>query len=486
MQAKESIPFAPHLIESMRSLGYSFETALADLIDNSIGAQAKRIDIFLNPSENPHLIILDDGCGMEHDELEEALRYGSRSPLDKRAKDDLGRFGLGMKSASLSQCRKLTVVSKKNGNISCFSWDLDYILDKKGWLLLEYSVEEIKELPFIDKLINLESGTYLLLEKFDRVSSSTLDLNNTLNTYMNNAIEHISLVFHRFIDSGVKIFVNNKEIEQKDPFLVSNKATMSLREQELIIDGETIKIKPYILPYISKLTNEDLKMVGGKEDLKNNQGFYVYRNKRLIIWGTWFKLTRKEELGKLARVMVDIPSTLDYMWSIDIKKSSALLPDIIKKNLYACIEESVFKSKSVYEYRGRKEKNDDNINYIWERNILRDGYFEYKINRNIPQIKLFEESLDYNQVKLFEKILANIENCFPTSLMYLDASKGKVNIDADNVQEIDRLYNDINEQLDYCSKIGMDRLDVLKILLKTEPFCKCEKLKEKFDIGVVD
>ena len=363
MIEKESIPFAPHLIESMRSLGYSFETAIADLIDNSISAGASKIDLYLTPNENPQLIVFDNGCGMGEVELEEALRYGAKNPLEIRSQTDLGRFGLGLKSASLSQCRKLIVASKKNNNISCFSWDLDFVLDKKGWILLQYGQTEIEKLPMMDLFDDVESGTYILLQEFDRVSSSTSNLSVTIKNYMNSTIDHLALVFHRFLNSGVSIYVNNNKIESIDPFLSNHKSTIIMREQNLDINGEAIKIKPYILPYMNKLTNEDFAKVGGKEDLKTNQGFYIYRNKRLIIWGTWFRITRKDELSKLARIMVDIPSTLDYMWSIDIKKSSASLPDVIKKNLYSCIEESIFKSKNVHEYRGRKTSINKDINY---------------------------------------------------------------------------------------------------------------------------
>lgn len=295
MIARESIPFAPNLIESMRSLGYSFETAIADLIDNSISANASKIDILLSPIDNPYLIILDNGYGMNSKELEEALRYGAKNPLERRENNDLGRFGLGMKSASLSQCRKLVVASKKDGAISCFSWDLDYIIQNKEWMLLEYGSEEIEKLPQIELLKALPSGTYLMLENFDRISSSTYDLNTTLNSYMNSTIDHLALVFHRFLNDGVDIYVNNNKIIPRDPFLTTNRGTQPLPEQFITINDNKIRIKPYILPYINKLTAEDLQKVGGKEDLRTNQGFYIYRNKRLIFWGSWFRLTRKEE-----------------------------------------------------------------------------------------------------------------------------------------------------------------------------------------------
>ena len=129
MFEKEVIPYAPVLVESMRSLGYSFESAVADLIDNSISANAKRIDIIMIPSDEPTLMIIDDGDGMSSKELQEAMRYGSQNPLEIRGENDLGRFGLGLKSASLSQCRELTVTSKKNGKLSGFAWKLDHIIN---------------------------------------------------------------------------------------------------------------------------------------------------------------------------------------------------------------------------------------------------------------------------------------------------------------------------------------------------------------------
>lgn len=472
---KESIPFAPMLIESMRSLGYSFQSAIADLIDNSISAGATKIDIRLLPKENPYLIILDNGCGMNSSEIEEAMRYGSKNPLDKRQKDDLGRFGLGLKSASLSQCRKLTVVSKKDNTMSSYSWDLDYIAQEKSWLLQGYSQEEINELPEINLLDRIENGTYILLQNFDRIKESTNDLNTTLTKSMDDTIEHLSLVFHRFLTNGLDIYVNNSKIEAKDPFLLTNKKTQFKREQKFRINGSNITVKPYILPHISSLTKDDIKKVGGKERLKNEQGFYVYRNKRLIIWGTWFKLGRKDELSKLARVKVDIPNDLDYMWNIDIKKSSAKLPDIIKRNLYNCVEESIFSSENVYKYRGRRESNKD-VTYIWERNSIR-GEIEYKINRDIPQLKLLQEFLNNQQLKVLESLLEKLEESLPINALYVDACNGKVKDDSSN--DTEELYADVMTQIEYAKLQGMDYKILLKAFLKTEPYCNNKELTEK-------
>ncbi len=479
MKDRESVPFAPNLIESMRSLGYSFKTAIADLIDNSVGALAKRIDIIMLPSENPYLIILDNGYGMTNQELEAALKFGSKNPLEERENADLGRFGLGMKSASLSQCRKLTVVSKKNGEISCFSWDLDFINEKKRWALIEYDEVEINKLPNIEKLKELEHGTYLLLQNFDRVSASTQSLSNTLNSYMSETIDHLALIFHRFIDHGLQIYVNNNLIEGRDPFLRKNYSTQVLKEIEVKVDDYhcPIRVKPFILPHINKLTNEDIKKVGGREDLKNNQGFYIYRNNRLIIYGTWFRLYRKEELSKLARVMVDIPKELDYMWSIDIKKSSANLPDKIKNRLYSCIDLSVCGSKRVHEYRGRKT-NANEINYIWDRFETRDKY-DYRINRDLPQIKLLEKQLDSKQLTMLNNILCLIEENIPNTQIYLDTANNVYNHEKNSL-EIENMIFQINDMLSLAEQLNVEKNEMLQILLKTEPYVNYKELEDKF------
>ena len=144
---KENKPTADILMMSMRAMGYSFESAIADIIDNSISASARNIWLKfpIDPSEC-YVAVCDDGWGMNRDELIDAMKYGSEQKREKRATDDLGRFGLGLKAASLSQCRRLTVASKKDGDISAYIWDLDVILKKKDWYMVECTPEDITEL----------------------------------------------------------------------------------------------------------------------------------------------------------------------------------------------------------------------------------------------------------------------------------------------------------------------------------------------------
>ncbi len=480
MFEQECVPFAPALIESMRSLGYSFSSAIADLIDNSISAGAKNIDIIAEPGSNPSLIILDDGCGMSQDKLYEAMRYGSSNPLDDRDENDLGRFGLGLKSASLSQCRRLVVISKQKNKLSAFSWDLDYVIEKKTWMLKGFSEDEIDKYPEIEKLKALKHGTYVYLSEFDRIKEGTGNLSETFNKCLDDMIDHLALVFHRFLEEDLVIRVNNLTVEGRDPFLSYHKATQIKKETPVYINGEKIVLKPYILPHISKLDNDDLEKVGGKESLRTNQGFYVYRNRRLIIWGTWFRLERKDELNKLARVRVDIPNSLDYMWSIDIKKSTATLPDIIKKNMYSAVYESVLSSENVHTYRGRKEKKNDDVEYIWERVKVRDGY-EYVINRDVPQIKMLEETLDDAQVKMLNSVIKTLEISYPVAALYVDAAKGNIESSKtdDAKKEVEEVWDDLQIQIEYVKNNNLAVLAYYKAFLKAEPYCKYKEITDR-------
>lgn len=196
------IPQADMLMGSMRSMGYSFESAIADVIDNSISANAQNISVLfpVNPLEKMAVGILDDGTGMSPETLLEAMRYGCTSSEDIRDDSDLGRFGLGLKSASLSQCRLLTVASYWNGIITAYQWNYDYILNHKQWLVLSLNNEEIDALPYIEKLKAQNIGTLVIWQEFDILAKSNDgQVFDSLNDYKDSVARHISLIFHRFM-----------------------------------------------------------------------------------------------------------------------------------------------------------------------------------------------------------------------------------------------------------------------------------------------
>ena len=137
MKTMDMPPYAPTLIESTRAIGYSLEAAVADIIDNSIAAGARNVDLFFFPIDGAYIAVLDDGAGMNTDELNSAMQYGSKNPNVERDANDLGRFGLGLKTASLSQCRCLSVITKQGERIEGRRWDLDHVAQAESWSLLD-------------------------------------------------------------------------------------------------------------------------------------------------------------------------------------------------------------------------------------------------------------------------------------------------------------------------------------------------------------
>lgn len=474
MEKISNPPFAPSLIESMRSIGYTLETAIADLIDNSITAKANTVKIRFSPYVNPYVAILDNGEGMSPEVLVDAMRHGSKNPRETRKENDLGRFGLGLKSASFSQCSNLTVVSlNKEGQLSAYCWDLDTIIKDKDWSLLKLEQEEIQLLPHVDELVNQGAGTLIVWRNLDRLSSGENSLETALGEKMDQTREHLALVFHRYISgemglSRLNISINNLNVESKDPFMLSNPATVIMPDENITVEGQIIKIKPYILPHISKLSPEELKRAGGEVGLRSNQGFYIYRNKRLIIWGTWFRLVGRKELTKLARVRIDIPNSLDHLWTIDIKKSRAHPPEVVRNNLRRIVNRIAEGSKRVYRYRGRKIRS-DNIIHSWERVRGREGIF-YRINRGHPIIKTIFTKLDSNTLSLFQMVLDTLEATFPADALYADmASDHRINMNDEGINE--KLKDLADHLLKAASNIQGGEKRLLSELHMLDPFC---------------
>lgn len=474
MYDKIVVPSAPILVESTRSIGYSFEAAVADIIDNSISAGASEVRVCFMSQEPQWLCIEDDGWGMTSEELEKAMRYGSQSSQDVRRKDDLGRFGLGLKMSSLSQCRKLTVMTKKDGQFSAACWDLDYIQQQDEWELKFFSEEEMRDNIWHSYLDIKESGTVVIWEQFDRLKQGAAQASKAFDEKIDMTRKHIALVFHRFLNDDnpknrLAIYFNGESVTGIDPFLTRHPATQPLSEQILRIGSDEIKVKPYVLPYLSKLSKKDLEIIGGKDELRQQQGFYIYRNRRLIIWGTWFRLIKRNELGKLARVRVDIPNSLDSIWEIDIKKSTASLPHFIKKNLADIVENTVGRSERVYKYRGRNVQTDSLI-HVW--NPIDDrGKLQYSVNRELPIIKMLTDRLDDTGDILFESFIKMLEDSFPFADVYYRMAKTEANV-TEAAMDNDEVFMIADQMIQQVSSIGGDVKAFLATMDKTDFFIK--------------
>jgi hypothetical protein len=426
-------PKASAMVEALRGLGYSLATALADVIDNSISAKAKLVNVqFIWNDSASRIIISDNGHGMTDKELDLAMRLGEKNPLDDRSHDDLGRFGLGLKTASFSQCRRLTVASKKNGNISCLRWDLDVLSSSTddGWRLLEGPAEGSEHL--IETLKNAESGTLVIWEILDRIVTNNFREQDFLDV-IDKVDKHLSMVFHRYLsgqNQKIKISINDEYLKPWDPFFTAHSATWSSPISEIRTDSGLISVRGYVLPHKDRLTSAEYELMAGPDGWTAQQGFYIYRNERLLVSGSWLGLGKgkswtKEEAHRLARIQIDIPNSADSDWKIDVRKSVARPPVQIRERLIRLAEDTRDRARRVFAHRGQivRSNSGDKLLQAWYPENFSGG-LRYKIDLQHPVIKgVLEESGALK--KDIEVMLRVIEETIPIQRIWLDTSEQK-------------------------------------------------------------
>ena len=419
---KEVPPKASVLVESLRDIGYSLHTAISDVIDNSLTAGARTVELLAETHiENPTIGILDNGTGMTEAELLEAMRPGSRSPLDDRTASDLGRFGLGLKTASFSQCRRLTVVTRSAGVTSCAVWDLDTVAARDKWIVeLPGSVETV---PWSNRLA--ADGTLVVWQKLDRlVGADGRGDRRDLVRQLDETARHVEFVFHRFLsgregrEGRVEISLNGRELKPFDPFHSNHPATQHHQEEPFVLAEREIRIQPVTLPHHDKVSKADWTRYGGPEGYVKNQGFYLYRNRRLIVYGTWFGLARQLELTKLCRVRIDMPSSLDAEWKIDVKKAWAQPPSPVRERLRRIIERIGVPSKRTYTVRGSRLAANSRLP-VWTRSQNKNR-ISYGLNIEHPLFIAFQDRLESTKVKQFRKLVALIVSTLPVEALYAD------------------------------------------------------------------
>lgn len=386
-------PDATALMTSARSFGnYDLAAAIADLIDNSIKANATIVALTCRfDGGEPKVRILDDGDGMSPNELVVAMRPASANPTDEREPGDLGRFGWGLKSASFSQCRRLSVVTRRDGVISGACWDL---ADIAGWKMLVMSAEECAELASRDLLRG--KGTEVIWTDCDRLSENSSLTHDDFNSLIARTRDQLALIFHRFLSGeaarrALAITLNGKKLPAVDPFCRRHDATIILEPETLFADtGEKIRIQPYILPHFSKLSGSPSESAEGEEGFLRNQGFYFYRADRLILYGTWFRLVRHGELSQLVRISIDVPTTLDAMWKLTLDKADAQLPAVLKTRLLQLVAGFRARSAKVIRSKGGQLDTERSVG-VWQRFALH-GEIRYLVNRQHPLVEAMIES----------------------------------------------------------------------------------------------
>jgi len=437
-KAENAQPNPKSTINSYRSFGYNLSTAIADIVDNSISANADFINIdYFWEGQDSYISIFDNGNGMNLKDLIIAMTPGSKDPDEIRSENDLGRFGMGLKTASFSQCKRLTVITKKKGySVIKRCWDIDFINKVEEWTLLDY----VSNNSFIEKVESYDSGTIVLWENLDRIVGNAKKNNesvkNAFYQEMLNVKEHLGLVFHRFIENKrVQLKSNSYLIDPWNPFLYNLGTKPEMGATEKL--AENVVVTYYILPHMSRITIEEYEKSGGPLGWFNQQGFYIYRGDRLLVSGDWLGLEKKRDYSKLARIAVNFPNTGDFGWNLDIKKSTATPPIEIRKELSRIAKIAIKKSALIYNWRGQKTSNGSEIQgfeWLWNDEINRDGIKKYKINRKHPMIK---ELLESNKVnKLFSKTLKLLEENIPLELILYNQNEDASFHELEKITEI--------------------------------------------------
>jgi hypothetical protein len=378
-------PHSGRMTRSLQEMGYDFSRALADVVDNSISADATSVWIEIRSDDQyaeengPYVLIVDDGYGMGRDDLVHNMQYGSEPDTDER---NLGRFGLGMKTASTSQADCLTVASRitDRNRFQVRIWDLDHLASLKDgrWVLLRGSTTDLP--TCVRRFLKGKTGTAVLWTRLRPLLGKAVDdhppgrFNGRLNRLTIDASEHLSMVFHRFLDGSAKrdrdlrIFINGRQLESWDPLLQAHPATVVLDHRSFETCDEKgdlvgFSATPAVLPrqdqFIGangKLDREAHRKSGGPRGWAAQQGFYVYRLDRLIQGGGWSYMRSNDEHTKQARIAVDLDRSTDKAFRLNVAKTRVLFPDDVKEAIKAFSAEIVSRAKKSYESAPSEKK----------------------------------------------------------------------------------------------------------------------------------
>lgn len=488
---EKDAPHAAALIQSMRAFGYDIKTAVADLIDNSLTAGADKVWVRFDWNDgHPWISIADNGNGMTEDELVEAMRPGSKNPLEERENDDLGRFGLGLKTASFSQCRKFTVGTKTGEEtVHKRRWDLDILSKMNDWILLKDGSDTANRVvnEFFD---SHNHGTIVVWEDLDRIIPDEHIQDESYQEaflrYGSEVESHIAEVFSDFMfglpgKHKVQMFINDNLIEPWDPFMTDCHPSGEQQPQEIFfIHGHEVTVRPYVLPHRSKITAADYEKYAGVRGWTAQQGFYIYRNHRMIVSGSWLLPgMQKKEQYKLARIRIDIDNGQDKEWSIDVKKSTAVPPVSKQAELKRIAIATQRLSSQVFRHRGKKlaRSSKTSQTFLWSQRI-KDKKIGYAINRSHPFI---QQLLKSDVKKEVEQLLKMLEETIPVPAIISDYSEhaDKMMQPLDGMDDSD-LKKAMEELYQIYVDGGMTSEEAIQGIASIEPFIYKPEIVETF------
>lgn len=476
-------PLAGAMVESLRGVGYSTATALADIVDNSISAGAGNVWITFTYSGPASTVsIIDDGNGMSAPELLRAMTLGGISPLLHRAEGDLGRFGLGLKTASFSQCRCLTVASRKGGLVSVRRWDLDYIArpDVGDWRLLSSPRSGSEAL--LSPLDTPPQGTLVLWEGLDRivgdVGMNDTAAENAFWALVGRVEQHLAMVFHRLIEGmtpELRLHLNGHRVKAWDPFLRTHPATYGTPVDRFGSSNGHGELQGFVLPHKDKLSESEYQAAGGIEGWTAQQGFYVYRNRRLLVAGGWLglgspRVWTMEEPFKLARIRLEFSNGADHEWDIDVKKSIARPPRYLRARIQELAENIRGRARRVFVHRGEYGARAavPDLSTVWVSGTTKGGT-TYRLNRDHP---LVARALHDADPKAVAELLRVVEETVPVQRIWLDTvEKGdmqKEPFPEEASHEVEELARSM--LLHWVVKVGMSHELAVTRLRTTEPF----------------
>lgn len=476
------------MLESLRGMGYSTGAALADIVDNSISAGASSILIEFSWEGNlSRISVLDNGRGMSDCQLEEAMRLGNRSPLDFRDPEDLGRFGMGLKTASLSQCRRLTVASiGKEGTTSCLRWDLDEMGTdpNAGWVLFEGPSKGSE--VFIEPLSQYQSGTMVLWESLDRVVGDGYLVDDFLKL-IDKVEQHLGMIFHRMLTGPhekLRLFLNGRKVRPWDPFMTGHpaKSWQSPVDRKMIGTAK-VEVQCHVLPHRDRLSKEEFDLAGGPEGWVAQEGFYVYRNERMLLAGGWLGLGEgrpwtREESYRLARIRLDIPNSADAEWKIDIRKSTARPPHVLRSWLIKMAGDTRERARAVFVHRGTpiNGRGASEVIQAWRVDRSASGS-RYRIDEAHPAVRAAIDNSGEN-LPLLRAMLKIIEETVPIQRIWLETSENpdvpETGFSGETLENVAQILKVIYR--DMIDRIGVSPRRAKKTLLGTEPFQRFPEL----------
>lgn len=361
----EVVPSARRLTDSLRDIGYEPVTAVADLIDNSVSAGARNISVELVSDGGESCIrISDDGVGMNRSTAVEALRFGTRRGYSEA---DLGRFGLGLKTASLSMGRRLTVVSRRapvNDRRITVRLDLDEVEQLDQWVVRVIAPGSLG--ASFAPAISERPGTTVVIDQLDRilegVSHDSGWAVRRMRRLATDLHEHLGMVFHRFIESGLRIVVDGEPVLPWDPFCRNEPHTIELPSVTMRVRDESgrtqpVRWRPYVLPARNAFSSQEgFERAGGPRRWNRQQGIYVYRADRLVQTGGWSGIRGIDEHTKLGRAALEFGTGLDSAFGINVAKMRVVIPSDIRPTLKQEVTDLVKAANNAYRTAATRDR----------------------------------------------------------------------------------------------------------------------------------